>query len=198
MPIMKALCSEQAPSIAWTLCSLLTKLRSPCTAGVWGTHLAAPTSEGVVRPLSNVMFIPMYAASGSRKLQDCLDAWGTSVGRPCVVTASETLFLQLEPLCVRVQGEADVDELDSQFTVRMGETLWMPGVTDATGQIVYQYEIRSLIIEQSIASDQLAFRSAHWDADKTTVPTAVQCTLRAPKSLILALRLVGQVPEQAD
>ena len=58
------------------------------------------------------------------------------------------LFLSIERPCILLQGDADADELTLSFSPRLGDSVWMPGVTGQGIPIKLRYEIRSLIFSE--------------------------------------------------
>ena len=50
------------------------------------------------------MVIPLCVTKHMRTLQDGVDVWEQSIGRPLLHIPSETLFLSIERPCIRLQG----------------------------------------------------------------------------------------------
>ena len=138
------------------------------------------------------MIIPLCIRRGMYTVQDGVDAWECSIGRPCLHVPSETLFLSIERPCIFLQGDADADELALSFSPRLGDSVWMPGVTGQGILVKLQYEIRSLIFSEG-AGPNFAYHALHWTWKQKATTAMLDIADGAHRLMIVAMRLTGQV-----
>ena len=191
-PIARQWRAVQVPSTLYLLSQLLSHLSAVCTTGEWGLHLATGALSTQATACHRQMIIPLCIRRGMCTVQDGVDAWDCSIGRPRLHVPSETLFLSIERPCIFLQGDADADELMLSFSPRLGDSVWLPGVTGQGNLIKVHYEIRSLIYSEDTGPSS-AYHALHWTW-KQKAPTALLDTVDgAHRLMIVALRLTGQV-----
>ena len=128
-PIARQWRAVQVPSTLYLLSQILSHLSAVCTTGEWGLHLATGARSTQATACHRQMILPLCIRRGMCTVQDGVDAWDYSIGRPCLHVPSETLFLSIECPCIFLQGDADADELMLSFSPRLGDAVWMPGVS---------------------------------------------------------------------
>ena len=192
-PIARQWRAVQVPSTLCLISQLLSQISAVCTTGEWGLHLANRVHPTQATACVRQMIIPMCLRRGMCTVQDGVDAWECSIGRPCLHVPSETLFLSIERPCILLQGDADADELTLSFSPRLGDSVWMPGVTGQGIPIKLRYEIRSLIFSEG-AGPNFAYHALHWTW-RQKENTAVLDTADGAHRLLLivVMRLTGQV-----
>ena len=191
-PIARQWRAVQVPSTLYLLSQLLSHLSAVCTTGEWGLHLATGALSTQATVCHRQMIIPLCIRRGMCTVQDGVDAWECSIGRPCLHVPSEMLFLSIERPCIFLQGDADAEELMLSFSPRLGDSVWLPGVTGQGNLIKVHYEIRSLIYSEDTGPSS-AYHALHWTW-KQKAPTAMLDIVDGTHRLmIVALRLTGQV-----
>ena len=191
-PIARQWRAVQVPSTLCLISQLLSQISAVCTTGEWGLHLANRVHPTQATACVRQMIIPMCLRRGMCTVQDGVDAWECSIGRPCLHVPSETLFLSTERPCILLQGDADADELTLSFSPRLGATVWMPGVTGQGIPIKLRYEIRSLIFSEG-AGPNFAYHAMHWTWRQKENTAVLDTADGAHRLLIVVMRLTGQV-----
>ena len=191
-PIARQWRAVQVPSTLCLISQLLSQISAVCTTGEWGLHLANRVHPTQATACVRQMIIPMCLRRGMCTVQDGVDAWECSIGRPCLHVPSETLFLSIERPCILLQGDADADELTLSFSPRLGDSVWMPGVTGQGIPIKLRYEIRSLIFSEG-AGPNFAYHALHWTWRQKENTAVLDTADGAHRLLIVVMRLTGQV-----
>ena len=193
MPLASRWCTVQAhPTSLHRL--MLHTFSSSYNPGEWGVHLHnfGVTPEVTLR--SSIMLLPLCVHTPSQPLQEKVDAWASSIGRPVLRGRVATVYQSLEEVCIRTQGIRDTSWPFIRPCPQLTDVLWLPGLGSDGNFLHYQYEIRTLVFQHSSEALGLSYTAEHWASQKQShsAKPSVSAATDTTKLSLLVLRSTGQ------
>ena len=187
MPLASRWCTVHAHPTA-LLRLMLSHFSTTPKSGEWGMHL----------PLSGLLPERPRNAPGLSAppltLQERVDAWAISIGRPVLCSYADTVYLSLEDICTRAQGVRDASWPFIRPHPCLADVLCLPGLNPDGTFMQYQYEIKTLVYQHSSEVGLSYYTAEHWFSQK--MPRPASCPVAALHTTtnlcLLALRATGQ------
>ena len=190
-PCAKILAGKTSLQALSNICGTFS---SSLSSGEWGVHLSTfgPVPEATLR--SHIMLLPLCVSAPSLTLQERVDAWASSIGRPILYGCADTIHLSLEDICIRVQGIRDASWPLIRPLPQLADSLWLPGLSNDGTFIQYQYEIRTLVYQNSSEAFGLSYTAEHWSSQKLSRSALSPAIAVCGTALLchIALRSTGQ------
>ena len=136
------------PAPAVMLQDLLRSHKSHAHSGEWGTspHALQEVGAHALIP-TTCMCLPISVTPQHASLQECVDDWGSQSSRPCLLQASETVFLALH-------HTRKGDETGSATFHDLEAIIQLPVAASNTSDIfLLPYQARSLVIRDDSAQN---------------------------------------------
>ena len=173
---------------------MLHAFSSSNNPGEWGVHLLTFGVTPEVTLRSNIMLLPLCVHAPSQTLQERVDAWASSIGRPVLHGRVATVHLSLEEVCIRTQGIRDASWPFIRPCPQLTDVLWLPGLGPDGNFLHYQYEIRTLVCQHSSEAFGLSYTATHWASQKRShsAKPSVSAANDTTKLSLLVLRSTGQ------
>ena len=193
MPLASRWCTVQAHPTA-LLRLMLSHFSTASQSGERGMHLPLSGLFPEALQRSRIMLMPLCLSAPSLTLQERVDAWAFSIGRPMLCSSADTVYLSLEDICTRAQGIRDASWPFIRPHPSLADVLWLPGLSPDGTFMRYQYEIRTLVYQHSSEAGLLSYTAEHWFSQNMQRPASSSvATQHTTTSLcLLALRATGQ------
>ena len=193
MPLASRWCTVQAHPTA-LLRLMLSHFSTTPQSGEWGMHLPLSGLFPEASQRSRIMLMPLCLSAPPLTLQERVDAWAISIGRPVLCSYADTVYLSLEAICTRAQGVRDASWPFIRPPPCLADVLWLPGLNPDGTFMQYQYEIRTLVYQHSSEVGLSSYTAEHWFSQKMPRPasSSVAAQHTTTNLCLLALRATGQ------
>ena len=175
---------------------LLETFSASLDTGEWGLHLETADLDLQAAHRSRVMLIPLCVRPEPLSLQELVDAWEHSIGRPRLHGCAEIVYLSLELPCIRVQGSCDAQWPYIRPHPMTGSQVWLPSFSPYGTFTHYIYEVRTLLYRARSAAKDSSSIALHWCGQNRTHAPLPEATTH--QLCIIALRATGQVESREN
>ena len=171
------------------LMDLLRSYKSDANSGEWGTHPAVPPEVGACARIPNAcMCLQVTVKPTYTTLQECVDAWGNTSSRLCILRASETIYIALKHDRRGNRGGHPANLSDLEAIIHL------PVQAANTGELFpLDYQVRSIVAcaAAEAAEPYVTLHRSHRRSEENDATTFDAFTVPCPSAmnvLLLALR----------
>ena len=147
-PIIRKLHTLPKPSLDDILKHFLKSHNSDAHSGEWGTHPYALDEVGARAQLPDTcMCLQLPVMPEHATLQECVDAWGATPSRLCLLRPAETIFLSLK------HNRRGSEAGNPRFFADLEAAIAMPVASQNTADsFLVHYQVRSIVACGAAAS----------------------------------------------
>ena len=155
--VVRKLQNMPKPALDAILKLFLTSHKSDAHSGEWGTHPSAVDEVGAHAKIpDSCMCLQINMPPAYNTLQECVDAWGATPSRLCLLRPAETIFLVLKH-CRR-----GLDAGGPQLFTDLEADIALPVAAQNTSDtFLVHYQVRSIVACEAAASAAGVYRTMH-------------------------------------
>ena len=156
-PLIRKLHTLPKPSLDDILTNFLKSHNSDAHSGEWGTHPHALDEVGARAKLPDTrMCLHMPVTPAYTTLQECVDAWGATPSRLCLLRPAETIFLSLK------HERRGSDAGNPRYFADLEADIAMPVAShNTTDSFLVHYQVRSIVACGAAASAAGKYWTSH-------------------------------------